>query len=78
MKNLFLSPTGLLKNVYNKLDAIQTELRHQRSDNATILRTINKMFVELNLQKQAEEYYQEKLPLEDNMKDIPDDSRDLD
>ncbi len=50
-----------LSNIELKLDLIQKELRHQRSDNTVILRTINKLFIELDLQKQADDYYQSKL-----------------
>ncbi len=48
-------------NMKLKLDSIQKELRHQRADNALILSQINKLFVELDLQQQADSYYQEKL-----------------
>jgi len=58
MKNLFLSPTGLLKNVFNKLEIIQTELRHQRSDNVMILTLLNKLIVNQNIQKQVDDFYE--------------------
>ncbi len=59
MKNLFLSPNGLLKNVFNKLEMIQSELRHQRQDNVQILYLLNKLLVDKNLQKQVDSYFDE-------------------
>ncbi len=60
MKNLFLSPaSGLLKNVFNKLDIIQSELRHQRQDNVQILFLLNKILVDTRLQKQVDDYFDE-------------------
>ncbi len=59
MKNLFLSPTGLLKNVFNKLEIIQTELRAQRQDNVQILFLLNKILVDSRLQKQVDDYFDE-------------------
>jgi len=67
MKNLFLSPNGLLKNVFNKLDMIQSELRHQRQDNVQILFLLNKILVDTRLQKQVDEYF------DDKENDIPQD-----
>ncbi len=58
MKNLFLSPTGLLKNVFNKLEMVQSELRHQRQDNVQILFLLNKLLVDSRLQKQVDEYFE--------------------
>ncbi len=77
MKNfIFKSQQDFHKIVFNKLEIIQSELRHQRVDHTEFIRLINKLFVELNLQKQADSYYQSKL--EDNEKIIPEDSQDLD
>ncbi len=59
MKNLFLSPNGLLKNCFNKLDMVQTELRHQRSDMVLVLSLLNKLVVSSNLQKQVDDYFDE-------------------
>ncbi len=72
MKNfIFKSQQDFHKIVFNKLEIIQSELRHQRLDHVLFKSELAKLFVELNLQKQADDYYQSKLPLEDNMKDIP-------
>ncbi len=50
-----------LFNIQLKLDLIQKELRHQRSDNTTILRHLETIIHELDIEKQADSYYQEKL-----------------
>ncbi len=63
MKN-FIFKSGnpdLHKMLFNKLEIIQSELRHQRMDHIEFIRLINKLFLELNLQKQADAYYQTKL-----------------
>ncbi len=57
MKNLFLSPNGLLKNVFNKLDIILAEQRHNRSDIVLVLSLLNKLVVNQNLQKQVDDYF---------------------
>ncbi len=59
MKNLFLSPNGLLKNVFNKLDIILAEQRHNRSDIVLVLSLLNKLVVNQNLQKQVDEYFED-------------------
>ncbi len=79
MKNfIFKSQQDFHKIIFNKLEIIQSELRHQRLDHVLFKTELPKLFVELNLTKQADDYYQEKLPLEDNMKNIPEESQDLD
>ncbi len=62
MKNfIFKSASAdLHKMLFNKLDNIQSELRHQRVDHTEFIRLINKLFLELNLQKQADTYYEDK------------------
>ncbi len=62
MKNLFLSPNGLLKNISNKLEMIQSELRHQRQDNVQILFLLNKILVDTRLQKQVDDYFEDDSP----------------
>ncbi len=62
MKNfIFKSERDFHKIVFNKLEIIQSELRHQRLDHSRFEMHINKLFLELNLQKQADDYYQSKL-----------------
>ncbi len=74
MKNFIFksSDVGLIKNVSNKLDLtvfkldiIQKEQRHQRQDLADILRVLNSQVNNSNLQKQVNEYF------EDKTEDIP-------
>ncbi len=59
MKNLFLSPNGLLKNVFNKLDMVLAELRHNRQDMVQVLFLLNKILVDTRLQKQVDQYFEE-------------------
>ncbi len=62
MKNfIFKSQQDFHKIVFNKLVIIQSELRHQRLDHVQFRLDLNKLFVELNLSKQADEYYQSKI-----------------
>ncbi len=61
MKNfIFKSQEDFHKIVFNKLEIIQSELRHQRLDHVQFRLDLNKLFLELNLQKQADSYYDEK------------------
>ncbi len=77
MKNLFLSPaSGLLKNVFNKLDMIQSELHHQRQDNVQILFLLNKILVDSRLQKQVNEYFDG--PSEEMDQDKPEEDKEPD
>ncbi len=77
MKNfIFKSQQDFHKIVFNKLEIIQSELRHQRLDHVLFKTLVDKLFMELNLQKQADSYYQEKL--DDTSKITPEDSQDLD
>ncbi len=70
--------------LFNKLEMIQSELRHQRQDHVTLQHDIEKIRLDLNLKQQADEYYKDHGPpstqgmLEDNMNTIPEDSQDLD
>ncbi len=50
MKNLFLSPNGLLKSCFNKLETIQSEQRNQRMDLAKIDRTLTYIIKIMNHQ----------------------------
>ncbi len=58
MKNfIFKSETDFHKMIFNKLDTIQSELRHQRQDHVTLQHDIEAVRLDLNLQRQADEYY---------------------
>ncbi len=50
------SDLSFLQPILMKLDSIQSEQRHARSDLALILRSIDSMRVDINLEKQATEY----------------------
>ncbi len=58
MTNFIFKSQGLIKNVVNKLEIIQSELRHQRSDNQQILFLLNKLLTAKALQKQVDDYYE--------------------
>ncbi len=49
--------TLVKSNIEHQLDLIQIELRHQRLDNATILRLLNILINSDRLQKQVTDYY---------------------
>ncbi len=63
MKNFIFKSSaegfGLIKNISNKLEIIQNELRHQRQDNVQILFLLNKLLVDKQLQKQVDQYFEE-------------------
>ncbi len=61
MKNfIFKSQQDFHKIVFNKLEIIQSELRHQRLDHVLFKNELASLLIELNLQKQADSYYDEK------------------
>ncbi len=62
MTNFIFKSQGLIKNVDNKLEAIQTELRHQRSDNREILMKLSLILHELDIRGQADDYYKDTSP----------------
>ncbi len=62
MKNFIFKSSkdfGLIKNVFNKLDMVLAELRHQRQDSVQILFLLNKILTDKRLQKQVDEYFVE-------------------
>ncbi len=60
MKNfIFKSEADFHKIVFNKLEVLLAEQRHQRSDLAIILRLLNSQINSSNLQKQVDEYFDE-------------------
>ncbi len=66
MKNfIFKSDADFHKILFNKLDMLLAEQRHQRSDLSILLALINKLINSTNLQKQVDEFF------EDNEKDMP-------
>ncbi len=58
MKNfIFKSEADFHKIVFNKLDMLLSEQRHQRQDLTTIIRLITGMVIDKSLQKQVDQYF---------------------
>ncbi len=67
MKNfIFKSPQDFHKIVFNKLDMLLAEQRHQRVDLADVRRFLIVMKNDMNLQKQVDEFFEE-----DDKENIP-------
>ncbi len=59
MKNfIFKSEADFHKIVFNKLDMLLAEQRHQRVDLGQILRDIRKLLVDKDLQQQVDKYFE--------------------
>ncbi len=59
MKNfIFKSETDFHKIVFNKLETLLSEQRHQRVDLASINRLLNVLINDNNLQKQVTDFYE--------------------
>ncbi len=73
MKNfIFKSEADFHKIVFNKLDMLLAEQRHQRSDLAIILRQLTTIGNALALQKQVDQFF------DDDEKNIPEDDKEPD
>ncbi len=60
MKNfIFKSPQDFHKIVFNKLDMVLAELRHQRQEHVIQLNLINELVTNKNLQKQVDDYFED-------------------
>ncbi len=60
MKNFIFKSSqdfGLIKNVFNKLETIQSEQRHARSDLTCIIRMLSKLTTDKDLQQQVDKYF---------------------
>jgi len=59
MKNFIFksSDFGLIKNVSNQLNLVLVELRHQRSEHSVILRQLNLILNQKELDDQVSTYY---------------------
>ncbi len=67
MKNfIFKSEADFHKIVFNKLDMVLAEQRHQRMDLANLTRLMQSVYNALALQKQVDEYFDK------DTEDIPD------
>ncbi len=71
MKNfIFKSEADFHKIVFNKLDMLLAEQRHQRSDLSILLAKMQAIYNALALQKQVDEYFDE------DKEDIPEVEKD--
>ncbi len=60
MKNfIFKSDADFHKILFNKLDMVLAEQRHQRSDLTIIIRLLNQSKNDKNLQNQVDEYFED-------------------
>ncbi len=58
MQNFIFKSQGTYKKLSNQLEIIQSELRHQRVDNACIIRQLNLLVTDKHLQTQVDEYFE--------------------
>ncbi len=71
MKNfIFKSEADFHKIVFNKLETLLTEQRHQRSDLSIITGMMNKLINSTNLQKQVDEFFDDS---ENNIPEVEND-----
>ncbi len=60
MKNfIFKSQQDFHKILFNKLEMVLAELRHQRHEHKVLLSLINELVTNKALQKQVDEYFEE-------------------
>jgi len=59
MTNFIFKSQETYKKLCQQLVIIQSELRHQRSDNVVILSMLSKLITNANLQKQVDDYFEE-------------------
>ncbi len=59
MTNFIFKSQGTYKKLCQQLVIIQSELRHQRSDNVLILSMLSKLITNKDLERQADDYYAE-------------------
>ncbi len=72
MKNfIFKSVADFHKIVFNKLDMLLTEQRHQRSDLSILISKMATIYNALALQKQVDEYFDED---KEDIPEVKDDS----
>ncbi len=58
MTNFIFKSQGTYKKLCQQLEIIQSELRHQRVDNAYIIRQLSTLINASNLQKQVDDFYE--------------------
>ncbi len=63
MKNFIFKSSaegfGLVKKLISQNEIILTELRHQRNDHVTLQHDFERLRTDLNLQRQADSYYED-------------------
>ncbi len=76
---IFKSANRLIKNspitegyIVDKLERIQTELRHQRQDHRDMSLKLERLLIDKHLQTQVDNYF------EDDSNNIPEESKDID
>ncbi len=57
MTNFIFKSQGTYKKLCQQLVIIQSELRHQRSDNVLILSMLSKLVTDKHLQRQVDDFY---------------------
>ncbi len=73
MKNfIFKSEADFHKIVFNKLDMLLAEQRHQRSDLSILINKMTSIYNALALQKQVDDYFED-----DDKENIPEVEKDL-
>ncbi len=77
MTNFIFKSQGTYKKLVFKLEVIQSELRHQRSEHQVILRQLNLLLNQKQIEDQADAYYK-KYGEEDDAPTHPEDEKDLD
>ncbi len=60
MTNFIFKSQGTFKKISNKLDIIQSELRHQRIDNNEIKYMLHKLLTNKDLQTTVDKFYESK------------------
>ncbi len=78
MTNFIFKSQGTYKKLVNQLEIIQSELRHQRSEHSVILRKLNLLLHQMQLEDQVTSYYKKYEEDETSPQTDSDDKRDLD
>ncbi len=73
MKNFIFKSSALPTDLQKIVQLLLTEQRAQRVDLANLLRMVKAMTINKDLQTQVDKYFDE-----DNQKDIPEETKDLD
>ncbi len=66
MTNFIFKSQGTYKKLANKLDIIQSELRHQRAENQEILYNLHLLITNKKLQSQVNDFYDQEVSDDDD------------